>query len=323
MQKIADFSVLPVAYSSQVTHYLYIRAHVTKAKGGTTSNEFPPNRTLFMVNVPPDATERELVTLFSKYGAVERVAFAGHDRIQEIVDEEMEISDEEATDTLKLDEMEIQDDEEEDATHHHKKKGVEKKKTVMPKVIPLPTVSLRHLRRTGGIGHIIFTSPQGLAAVLALSGSALPLAWPKFKATSGAEPSGLAHYVAKYKSLRPPLKVVKEHADSSMEVYEHKQALANRNTSKYRKGEAIVDEDGFTLVTRGGAYGQTLGGGVGVASKKFMQETASGKRNRKKKSAQKDGLYAFQTREKRVQGILLSTCTLTEKLNAYLQNKLQ
>lgn len=305
MQKISDFCVLPTAYSPQVIHYLYIRAHVTKAKGGSTGDEFPPNRTLFLVNVPPDATERELITLFSKHGAVERVAFAGHDRMQEIVEEEMETSDEEAADTLKLDEMEIQDDEEEEeVTRRQKKRNIEKKKTAIPKVIPLPTVSLRHLRRTGGIAHIIFTSPQGLAAVLALSGSALPLAWPKFKATSGAEPSGLAHYIAKYKSLRPPLKVVKEHADSSMEVYEYKQALANRNTSKYRKGDAIVDEDGFTLVTRGGAYGQTLGGGVGVASKKFMQETASGKRNRKKKSTQKGGLYAFQTREKRVQGIL-------------------
>lgn len=209
-----------------------------------------------------------------------------------------ETSDEEAAESLNMEEMEINDDEDDSPS---RKKKNEKPKAAIPKIIPLPTVSLRHLRRTGSIGHLIFTSPQGLASVLSLPESALPLTWPKFKAASAAEPSGLAHYLAKYRSLRPALSAVKEHADSSMEVYEHKQALANRNTSKYRKGDAIVDEDGFTLVTRGGAYGQTLGGGVGVASKKFTQEIASGKRNRKKKSSKKDGFYAFQVREKKIQ----------------------
>lgn len=35
------------------------------------------------------------------------------------------------------------------------------------------------------------------------------------------------------------------------------------------KAEAIADYESFTLVTRGGAYGQT-GGGVSVASKRFQ-----------------------------------------------------
>src|SRR4051794_35091018 len=95
MQRISDFSVLPVAYSSQATHYLYIRAHLTKSKGGA-SDEFPPNRTLFVVNIPPDASERELITLFTKQGVVERVAFAGHDRVEEIMDQEVETSEDEA-----------------------------------------------------------------------------------------------------------------------------------------------------------------------------------------------------------------------------------
>ncbi|KAJ6591161.1 hypothetical protein DFH09DRAFT_1073901 [Mycena vulgaris] len=51
------------------------------------------------------------------------------------------------------------------------------------------------------------------------------------------EPSSIAHYTTLHDYLPPPLDL-------------------------YRKSEAIVDEDGFTLVTRGGAYGQILGGGV-------------------------------------------------------------
>ncbi|KAF9218294.1 hypothetical protein BS17DRAFT_791769 [Gyrodon lividus] len=38
---------------------------------------------------------------------------------------------------------------------------------------------------------------------------------------------------------------------------------------------AIVDEDGFTLDTRGVAYGQALGSGVGVASKTFHATPAT------------------------------------------------
>ena len=44
--------------------------------------------------------------------------------------------------------------------------------------------------------------------------------------------------------------------------------------SKYKKGEALVDEDGFTPVVCEGAYGQVAGGVVEVASRKFMEEHA-------------------------------------------------
>ncbi|PVF99971.1 hypothetical protein CPB86DRAFT_813474 [Serendipita vermifera] len=298
MQKISDFYVLPIAYSQQATHYMYIRLHASKPKHDEI-DPLPKNRTLFAVNLPPDATERELVTLFNKIGAVERVSFAGHDRMEEVVDEEASTDDEEAEDEQEDEEM--MDEDEDEPTKPRKKVSQEKNKVVPPKVVPLPTIPLRRLRKTGGIAHIVFKTEKDLSSVFSIPTSSLPLRWPKFKTSSAAEPSGLAHYLAKYKSLRPPLEAVKEHADTSMEVFEYKQEQAKKNTSKYKKGEAIVDEDGFTLVTRGGAYGQTLGGGVGVASKKFMQEVASGKRNRKKKEYKKEGFYAFQVREKRIQ----------------------
>jgi hypothetical protein len=73
-----------------------------------------------------------------------------------------------------------------------------------------------------------------------------------------------------------------------------------KQKSKFRKGEAVVDEDGFTLVTRGGAYGQTLGGGVRVASKKFQQAQRSGRA--KKEAKEKTGFYSFQRAEKQRRG---------------------
>ena len=51
----------------------------------------------------------------------------------------------------------------------------------------------------------------------------------------------------------------------------------------YKKGEAIMGEDGFTPVTRGGAYGKTLGGGVGVASKKFQRSARQARSKTQKK----------------------------------------
>ena len=300
--KFGDFLVLRIEYSPQATHYLYIRAHASR----TASDELPTDRTLFLVNVPPDSTERELITLFSTCGAIHKVKFGGQEAIPELDDDFT--SDDEGEPAIEENTL-MQEDQ--DATKILKDTKRDKKRPP-PKVIPMPTVALRHMRRTGGTAHIVFTSTQGLSAALSLpstsTSDAACLTWPKFKATSAAEPSGLAHYKAKYRASRPPLVAVREHADSSMEAFEYRRALESKRNSKYKKGEAIVDEDGFTLVTRGGAYGQTLGGGVGVASKKFMKEIKGGgsKRRKKKGISSKEGFYAFQLREKRIQGLKIS-----------------
>jgi ribosomal RNA-processing protein 7 len=109
--------------------------------------------------------------------------------------------------------------------------------------------------------------------------------------------------MAKYDNERPPLDTIKAHADSFMERFEF-DLSKSKQAAKYRKGEAIVDEDGFTLVTRGGAYGQTLGGGVGVASRKFMLTGKTGSRRKKDKKKEKDVFYAFQKAEKQRKAIL-------------------
>ena len=96
---------------------------------------------------------------------------------------------------------------------------------------------------------------------------------------------------------------MKAHADSFIELYDYELAKKKQN-SKYRKGEAIVDEDGFTLVTRGDAYGQTLGGGVSVASKRFQRSGETTRnRNSKEKKKEKEGFYAFHKAEEQRSGI--------------------
>ncbi|TFY55739.1 hypothetical protein EVG20_g9211 [Dentipellis fragilis] len=290
-QTISGFTVLPVSYSPKAHHILYIRSHSGPSKKSNDKGKqvWPEGRTLFLVNVPPDATDRELILLFQPTYAVE---------------EEPESSSSSVEDS-------DSSGDHSDAEHPRKKRKLakgEKAPAPAPKVTPLlPPTSLRILRKTGRTAHIVFLDASSIARALALpkpsKGQKVPQPrlWPAPDA-----PLGLAHYTALYDALRPPLDVVRQHADSYMELYDYNAAERKRKLqreSKYRKGEAIVDEDGFTLVTRGGAYGQAVGGGVGVASRKFVsgktEEAAGGKRKRRKGEKEKAGFYAFQVHEKK------------------------
>jgi ribosomal RNA-processing protein 7 len=237
--------------------------------------------------VPPDATERELVLLFKGCGTVEKVVFDLDPQETLVEPDDSDESGEEEDEV-----MEAVDDAE---TQPRKRRKLSKNKPLPPKVIPLPAKSLRRLRNTGRSAHLVFLDASSLERALAPQPKTRP--WP-----TSEEPSGVAHYAALYDSLRPPLDIVREHADSAMELFEF-ELKQSKQQSKYRKGEAIVDEDGFTLVTRGGAYGQTLGGGVSVASKQFQESGETRTRNKKKEPKQKANFYAFQKAEKQRNGM--------------------
>ncbi|KAF7366509.1 Ribosomal RNA-processing protein 7 like protein [Mycena sanguinolenta] len=274
---VAGFTILPISYAGTSTHYIYARSHTGSKKNPTP--DLPDGRTLFLVNVPPDATERELVLLFKGCGTVEKVVF-DLDAQETLVE-----NDDSDSDDLGSGEEENDDDAAMETTQPRKRRKLNKPQP--PKVVPLPSRPLRRLRSTGRTAHLVFLDASSLERALAPQPKPRP--WP----TTSEEPSGLAHYAALYDSLRPPLDIVREHADSAMELYDR---------PSIAKGEAIVDEDGFTLVTRGGAYGQTLGGGVAVASKVFQETGETGTRKKEKK--QKTNFYAFQKAEKQRNDLL-------------------
>ncbi|KAG1733134.1 ribosomal RNA-processing protein 7-domain-containing protein [Suillus lakei] len=288
---LSGFTVIPIAYPSS-SHFIYARAHTTsKSKTSKPNNILPEGRTLFLVNVPPDATERELMLLFKSCGTVERVLFDSNsaDALAEHAPDSDSDSDEEM----------VEDAEKADTeARPRKKRKLQTSEPTPPEVIPLPSPSFRTLHKTGSCAHLIFLDSSSLAK--ALSSPTSSKAWP-----SSEEPRGLSHYMAKYDAERPPLDTIRAHADSFMERFEF-DLSKSKQEAKYRKGEAIVDEDGFTLVTRGGAYGQTLGGGVGVASKKFMLTGKAGSRRKKdnKKEKEKEVFYAFQKAEKQRKAML-------------------
>lgn len=273
---VSGFTVIPVAYAHSI-HILYVRAHRSRAQ----DTVYPEGRTLFLVNVPVDATDREISLLFKSCGTVERVVYNRDSREPEAeADSE---SDQESEEEASLSSSPSPDE------RQSRSKKRQSKESASPNAVPLPQVPLRTLRKTGGIAHVIFLDASSLEK--ALVSPTKPHPWP-----SSEEPRGLANYAALYDASRPPLDVVKAHADTWMERYEFDLAKTKQK-STYRKGEAIVDEDGFTLVTRGGAYGQTLGGGVGVASKAFEKTGRTGNKKRKEPK-EKGTFYAFQKAEK-------------------------
>ncbi|KAG6329979.1 hypothetical protein ID866_9112 [Astraeus odoratus] len=287
---VSGFTVIPVAYSHS-THIIYARAHVSSKSAKST---FPPDRTLFLVNVPVDATDRELSLFFKYAGTVERAVFSP----DELEDPE---SPDGVSDTNSEDEegatsaMEVDTQEADEGLHRKRLKRKKGKKDgpIPPSIVPLPVSPLRTLRKTGTVAHLVFLDATALAK--ALTHVQKPRPWP-----SSEEPRGLSHYRALYEAQRPPLDIVKAHADSAIQLYEFEVARSKQK-STYRKGEAVVDEDGFTLVTRGGAYGQTLGGGVGVASKQFQATGKTGSR-KKKEPKEKVSFYGFQKAERQRKG---------------------
>jgi ribosomal RNA-processing protein 7 len=286
---ISGFTVLPVLYNKSATHFIYARVH-EQAKAKAT-DPLPGGRTLFLVNVPPDATERQLSLLFSYAGTIERVEFHG-DSTVDVLEDDVSISSGEESEV----EQDMEVDHDISQPQKKRKASKEDHRKRPPEVVPLPTVPLRTLRRSGQNCHIVFLDSSSAESALASSHIHKPRPWP----SDPEVPTGLSHYLAQYDAIRPPLDVIREHARTAIDLYDY-QKEKDKRKSKYKKGEAIVDEDGFTLVTRGGAYGKTLGGGVAVADKKFVAEVSKGKRAKKKK--EKEAFYAFQVHEKRRKGV--------------------
>lgn len=292
---ISGFTVLPAVYSKTATHILYGKAHAgsKKVAEDALASILPKGRTLFLVNIPPDATERELSQFFKPDGLVEKVVFdqkaAEEEALNALNDADSESDESEAA---------AEEGMEVDGERPTKKRKKGQDKDVRPTVVPLPSESLRILRRTGRTAFVVFLDASSLNK--ALSPPHTPRNWPR-----STEPCGLAHYKALLAASRPPLDAVRVHAESAISAFDYDERR-RKQASQYRKGEAIVDEDGFTLVTRGGAYGQTLGGGVGVATKHFQEtgetsERSRGKKKKRQEGAEKEGFYAFQKHEKKRQ----------------------
>ncbi|KAF8607798.1 hypothetical protein BDV93DRAFT_519801 [Ceratobasidium sp. AG-I] len=281
------FTALPLQLQKSVQHFIYLRQNQSGTRNSSEARVKPDGRTLFLVNVPVDATARDLISLFKSAGTVERVIFAKKSLPQS------------------SDDVDSQDEGEEDDIEAGAGTSGSKPNTLAPpKAAPLIDTSLRRSDRSGRTAHIVFLDESSLGRALSLASSKTTLSWPP--ADTSAEPRGLALYLKRHNRSRPALDDVSSHVDTYMQRFDFDQAAKRAAATEYKKGVPIVDEDGFELVTRGGAYGKTVGGGVGVASKQFelsvkRGDLAASQRKKKGRDKSKDleGLYSHEQREKK------------------------
>lgn len=282
----------------------------------------PEGRTVFVVNLPVDVTDRELRTVFGKYGVVEDVRIGKRETgdVLEGVVRGMEVEQSDDED----DEDDENEDEDEDESNDERPEAtfkgdlLNKKQrralrrrnlpTSIPEIEPLPRLCVRstpYLPSGLSSAHVIFLDPISVSHLF--SSTPVPVSLPKY---GKGELSGLAYYDALYKSLRPSLSAIKSFADTSMARFDHLHSLLLSSRAKEQGAGALVDEDGFTVVVRSGKYGRAGArgdgfgkGGVGVATRGF-EKKKQGKGG--KGSQALPDFYKFQTLDRKRQGMSFS-----------------
>lgn len=205
---VADFLAMPITYPSTSLkpapiHYLYVRAHTagparslahSGGDGGAAASGslhpkgsavLPDGRTLFLVNLPTDTTERHIKTLFQKSGAIEYVRFLRTKAVPILQDEESSGAEEDEDEDT---EPNTGDANEYDKKSNKKGKGrkslTESKQTGPPKIVPLPPLDPRQavgsqiLLPTASSAHVVFLDSSSLKRALSQAGDGEPRAWP-------------------------------------------------------------------------------------------------------------------------------------------------
>lgn len=321
---VGGFSVLPLRYGhgkGSPVHDLYLRRHVSSRE----DTELPAGRTLFVVNVPPDASRARLRELFRVAGAVENVHLHALNRTAPDHDDEADASgDEEDSPTVDADAEQA---------------GQKKDKRGPPRVEPLPSLepNADEFLPTGSSAHIVFVDTSSLERALQLpqKHAKKPMPWRIERQEDDEEESarprrrfhrqqllGLEYLLARFRQHRPPHDRIKRHVDSAVARYtwirEHPQWLLEQrmrgNTttgvgvgiqgiSVGPDGE-LLDADGFTIVQKGGRYGRS--GAEGSDSGTFAAITPEFEESLrenpdKKKARELPDFYRFQFRERKRQ----------------------
>ncbi|EME45962.1 hypothetical protein DOTSEDRAFT_168167 [Dothistroma septosporum NZE10] len=267
---VHDFVVLPLrlprqpSYPQESTHYLYLRANAPKAPTENTPRE------VFLVNVPVDATETHIRSLFADQlgGArIESLAFEGA-RVGKGISAPVA-----------------------PAQSKKRKRGVdENEATTEAEVGLLPETWDRELHRSGGIAIVSFVDQA--SAQLALK-EAKRAVKSKKDITWGAgisnklAPLGKARYLSHHRLRYPDHALLQQSVDSFMVAFSAQEEARARALAKQR---SEPDEDGFITVTRGGRSGPAREEEVKAKEEELKK---------REKNRIKDDFYRFQVREKK------------------------
>ncbi|CAO1615215.1 unnamed protein product [Parajaminaea phylloscopi] len=203
---VASFTVLPLSLPGSSlrptpTHYLYLRRHQTGSAAGSASDKgksLPPKRTLFVVNLPVDASDRHLRLLFQSAGRIERVEMTAvstsaddigvHEDEDE--DEPDDDDDSDSDDALDLDGSDAEELEglrkaaaaakKVSKKEAARRKAEEAKKPRPPTLVPLPSLDPRRASSTQGSGdypllptgttaHVVFLEEDSVDRALGMA----------------------------------------------------------------------------------------------------------------------------------------------------------
>ncbi|MCJ1245843.1 Ribosomal RNA-processing protein 7 [Trapelia coarctata] len=285
---VSDYHILPLSLPSlpalksqpQATHYLYLHPHAPKIPSPNTS------RSLFLVNVPFDATETHLKTLFSTQlglpaGRMERVRFEGQkNKDRETIADNGDGSGEGALKGILK----------------GGKKSKKRKRAAFEKEgeledmegTVLPGTWDREVLIAGGTAVVVFVDRVSMEAVVKAVRRARKggerVVWGE--GVEGKVPSlGSQRYLSHHQLRYPDKTVLLASVNAYMTAY------ASRESAKSRKLKALrqqPDEDGFITVTKGGRN-------------KPAREEEAREKLEKQKERQKglENFYRFQGREKR------------------------
>ncbi|KAF9383648.1 Ribosomal RNA-processing protein 7 [Podila verticillata] len=284
LDQISNFHILPIhmpaltstssAYKN-IIHYLYFKKHESPKADPKT----PKDRTLFVLNVPVDATEDHFRDLFKPYGRIAAVHFISRIRDTSLTKEEREHQEE-------LERLEREALAEEEANTG--KKGAKKGKK-NAKVEDHHHHHHRTLYASGSHAYVVFLEEQELAKALTMKRK--KRSW----IDSGSEDTkltslGVSKWIQEYHHKRPAPAALQTKVDDYMDKFERSEyeaeqaALARHN---------VMDEDGFTLVTS--AKGTKGANSDGVISIKAVK--AEDVKHIKPKKKELQDFYRFQMRE--------------------------
>ena len=268
--QVHDFTVLPLrfpalpAFPKETTHYLYLRANAPRVPTEDTPRE------LFLVNVPTDATEAHVKSLFAGQLGGARV-------------EAVDFEDARAVKGIKA-----------SVARYESKTGKKRKREddeeTGGEVALLPETWDRQLHRSGGTAVVRFVDRASAEMALREAKRAVKsgneIVWG-----AGIEgkvpPLGSARYLAHHKLQYPDPVVLQESVDTFMSAFSAQEAERTKQLARQRNEP---DEDGFITVSRGGRTGPAR-----EEEAKAREEELK----KREKNRVKDDFYRFQVREKK------------------------
>ncbi|KAI9142579.1 ribosomal RNA-processing protein 7-domain-containing protein [Paraphysoderma sedebokerense] len=260
------FHILPVhvptklSKSDFVVHQIFIKEH----SAAKPNFQIPDGRTLFVLNVPIDATAQHMKHLFRNCGKIERVEFKGvighHGMSVDMEDDEDLIGNEKATELQTSDRK-------------------------------CPQLQIRELLETGGIAYVVFKSKKAIERALTLKQK--KRVWSdsfgENEQNTNIPPLGIVKFLREHQTLRPDHAEHQLTIDQYMENYEASERAAQEALSRKHN---TVDEDGFILVTRKSRRNTNTDGKVSVTAAKSEDV-----KKLKPKKKELDDFYRFQMRE--------------------------